>query len=107
MTGGHTSLSPSAKICIFRFIQEALNNGFRHARGAGQSVAKHFDGERVCIEVSDTGPGFDPKIVHPERLGLIGLRERVESLGGQFAVASSQSGTVVKMVLNTVEMGQA
>lgn len=107
MTGGHTSLSPAAKICLFRFIQEALNNGFRHAGGAGQSVAKHFDGERVFIEVSDTGPGFDPKIVHPEGLGLVGLRERVESLGGQFAVTSSQNGTMVKMVLNTVEMGQA
>jgi signal transduction histidine kinase len=107
MTGGHTPLSQAAKICIFRFIQEALNNGFRHAGGAGQSVAKHFDGERVCIEVSDTGQGFDPKIVHPERLGLVGLRERVESLGGQFAVTSSQNGTVVKMVLNIAEMGQA
>jgi signal transduction histidine kinase len=107
MTGGHTTLSPSAKICIFRFIQEALNNGFRHAGGAGQSVAKHFDGERVCIEVSDTGPGFDANIVNPERLGLVGLRERVESLGGQFAITSSKNGTMVKMVLNTVEMGQA
>lgn len=107
MTGGHTPLSPAAKICIFRFIQEGLNNGFHHAGGAGQSVAKHFDGERVSIEVSDTGPGFDLKIIHPERLGLIGLRERVESLGGQFGVTSSQNGTVVKMVLNVVEIGQA
>ncbi|WP_353816940.1 sensor histidine kinase [Mesorhizobium sp.] len=107
MTGGHAPLSPAVKICIFRFIQEALNNGFRHAGGAGQSVAKHFDGERVSIEVSDTGPGFDPKIIHAERLGLIGLRERVESLGGQFGVTSSQNGTVVKMVLNIIEIGQA
>lgn len=105
MTRGHTPLSPAAKICIFRFVQEALNNGFRHAGGEGQSVEKHFDGERVCIEVADAGPGFDPQIVRPERLGLVGLRERVESLGGQFTVTSSQSGTVVRMALNIVEMG--
>lgn len=74
--------SPAAlvgKICVFRFIQEALNNGFRHG-GVGQYVVQTFDGQNVSITVGDSGPGFDPAEIKPSSLGLSGLRERVESL---------------------------
>jgi signal transduction histidine kinase len=100
-------LSPSAKICIYRFVQEALNNGYRHGGGIGQSVTQTSEAGRFVIEVADSGPGFDPAAVRPEGLGLAGLRERVESLGGRFAVESSENGTRVRMSLNTAEMEQA
>lgn len=102
-----TPLSPSEKICIYRFVQEALNNGYRHAGGAGQSVAQTSDGTGMCIEVTDRGPGFNPAVVRPEGLGLAGLRERVESLGGRFGIKSSETGTKVWMALNTYEMERA
>jgi signal transduction histidine kinase len=94
------SLSPSEKICVYRFVQEALNNGYRHAGGVGQSVTQTADGACICIEVADRGPGFDPAAIRPKGLGLAGLRERVESLGGRFAVESSKTGTKVTMSLN-------
>jgi len=100
------SLSPSEKICIYRFVQEALTNGYRHAGGAGLSVTQTFDGGRIFVEVADSGPGFDPAVVRNEGLGLAGLRERVESLGGHFAVESSEAGTKVRMSLNADEMEQ-
>ncbi len=99
-------LSPSAKICIYRFVQEALNNAYRHGGGVGQRVVQTMDGERVWIEVADNGPGFDPGDVKPTSLGLAGLRERIESLGGAFEVSSSAPGTIVRMSLSTEEMGQ-
>jgi signal transduction histidine kinase len=45
------------------------------------------------VSVSDLGQGFDPQAETTEGLGLAGLRERVESLGDEFDVQSSRSGT--------------
>ena len=100
---GSRALSPSEKICIYRFVQEALNNGFRHAGGTGQSVTQYFEAGRLVVQVSDNGPGFDQVVARPEGLGLAGLRERVESLGGRFAIHSSAAGTTVMMSLTTQE----
>jgi signal transduction histidine kinase len=93
-------LPASAKICIYRFVQEALNNGFRHADGIGQKVLQSFRGDEIVVEVEDEGPGFDTESVKPGGLGLAGLRERVESLGGHFNVESSARGTAVRMMIS-------
>jgi len=74
----------SGKICIYRFIQEALTNAYRHAYGTGQSVRCSCRADRILVEVSDRVPGFDPRQTRREGFGLSGLRERVESLGGDF-----------------------
>lgn len=100
-------LSPSAKICIYRFVQEALNNGYRHGGGVGQRVTQSVDGRQISIEVADKGPGFDPDDVGPASLGLAGLRERIESLGGTFEITFAAPGTIVRMTLNTEETEQA
>ncbi len=78
------------KTTIYRFVQEALNNAYRHAGGAGQRVRVGRIDDRILVEVSDTGPGFDPAQVvgRNGRLGLSGMRERVESLGGLFKIES-------------------
>ncbi|APG95593.1 sensor histidine kinase [Sinorhizobium americanum] len=99
-------LSPSAKICIYRFVQEALNNAYRHGGGVGQRVVQSMDGNRVRIEVADGGPGFDPDKIRPTSLGLAGLRERIESLGGTFELNGAAPGTVVRMSLGIEEVGQ-
>ncbi len=86
------------RITVYRLIQEALNNAFRHANGAGQRVRVRQAGDQLVVEVSDQGPGFDPeKAGRVEgHLGLSGMRERVESLGGSFKIESRPGlGTVV------------
>nr|WP_260900557.1 sensor histidine kinase [Chelativorans sp. EGI FJ00035] len=98
------SLSPSEKICIYRFVQEALNNSYRHGGGIGQAVMQTADAGHITVEVSDNGHGFDPANVHSEGLGLAGLHERVESLGGRFEVISSKRGTKVRMSLDIEEV---
>lgn len=97
-------LSLSAKICVFRFLQEALNNGYRHGGGAGQYVSQTYDGQIVSVIVGDSGPGFDPTKIKPSSIGLSGLRERVESLGGVFDLDTSDRGTKLCMSLNLDEM---
>lgn len=100
-------LSRAAKICIYRFVQEALNNGYRHAGGIGQKVTQSSEGSQVTVEVADEGHGFRMSDVPPEKLGLAGLRDRVESLGGVFHLFSSDRGTIVRMSLNIEEVEQA
>jgi len=107
MNGPRQHLSPSAKISIYRFVQEALNNGFRHAGGVGQKVSQTFKDSSIVIEVSDRGSGFDPDAIRPGGLGLAGLRERIESLGGTFTIATSNRGTTLCMSLSLNEMEQA
>jgi signal transduction histidine kinase len=77
------------KSCLYRFAQEALNNAYRHAGGHGQTVRGKCSGNTIEVEVADAGPGFVPgdEIVG-NRLGLLGMRERVASLGGTLEISS-------------------
>ncbi|MER9298433.1 sensor histidine kinase [Mesorhizobium sp. M0621] len=91
----------SEKISIYRFVQEGLNNAYRHARGKDQAVSAGMKGGRLYVEVSDAGPGFDP--ARDEGLGLAGLRERVESIGGQFETLTGPQGTRLVIRLSVEE----
>ncbi len=72
-------------------VQEALNNAHRHAGGQGQSVDVTYVDNYLVINVADGGPGFDTRqlIDWESHLGLAGMRERVESLAGQFEIDSA------------------
>lgn len=78
------------KIALYRVIQEALTNAWRHA-GEASTVAVGLVGGRLRVEIADHGPGFDVATIggSEEHLGLVGMRERVESLGGDFAIRSA------------------
>lgn len=89
----------ATKIALVRTLQEALSNATRHA--GGEHVLVHLSGDsaNLTLAVSDRGPGFDPEAAeHSGRLGLAGMRERAELLGGTFEVESSPGmGTVVRV----------
>jgi signal transduction histidine kinase len=79
------------KITIYRLVQEALNNAFRHAGGVGQMVKAFGLDSDLKIEITDQGPGFDVEQWKSsiDHLGLAGMRERVESIGGWFDLESN------------------
>ncbi len=83
-------LSHPVKLCLCRFVQEGLGNAFRHAGGVKQSVVGTWTEKLIVIEVSDQGKGFDALRPRVDRsaLGLVGLRNRIESLGGHMAIKS-------------------
>ncbi len=77
------------KSCLYRFAQEALNNAYRHAGGRGQAVRAGCCAGTIEVEVADTGPGFEPGGENGGgRLGLLGMRERIMSLGGTLEIES-------------------
>jgi signal transduction histidine kinase len=90
------------KIALCRFVQEGLNNSFKHAGGQGQQVSAHWDGRTVFIEVADKGPGMSTVDGNPGEggLGLAGLRDRLESIGGElFLDTAPSAGTRIRASL--------
>lgn len=76
---------------VFRLVQEALNNVLKHAAANNAAVSAHLVDHQVQIVVRDDGRGFDPAAVAAGR-GLLGMRERVELLGGEIEVGSGPEG---------------
>lgn len=93
--------SLSLKITVYRVLQEALANSFKHANGASQTVVMTANGSTLDLEITDDGPGFDlDSALVDGSLGLVGMRERVELLGGRFEVAGrSPTGTEIRVCL--------
>jgi signal transduction histidine kinase len=72
--------------CIYRLVQEAVNNAARHANAHTVEVDVRRDPDRVRFSVRDDGSGFDPRTIRG--LGILGMEERVRRLGGRFAIES-------------------
>jgi signal transduction histidine kinase len=86
------------KTCIYRVVQEALNNCARHAQASTVQVEVRRETAGILLSVLDDGSGFDTGRVHG--LGLRGMEERVRHLGGTFEIDSHPGrGTKVQIVL--------
>jgi signal transduction histidine kinase len=81
---------PPIKATLFRLMQEGLSNAYRHGEGASQQIfVQMVTRDKLLVEVRDQGPGFDVRQRHHGiNLGLSGMRERIESVGGSFAIHS-------------------
>jgi signal transduction histidine kinase len=87
------NVSLPTKIALFRGLQELLSNSTRHGDGKDVSVSVGAVGGWLQAEVSDHGPGFDERRVGEEgHLGLAGIREQAELLGGTFDVQRRDGG---------------
>ena len=82
-------LDDEGRLAAFRIVQEALNNARQHSRAGCAMVRYWRDGRRLCAEVSDAGGGFSPDDLEPHlSVGLAGMRERSQILGGRLTVSS-------------------
>jgi signal transduction histidine kinase len=81
----------ATKIALYRIVQEALANASRHAGDATAAVSATGRDDELVVEITDSGPGFDPTAAEGSEthLGLVGMRERAESLGGHFRIESA------------------
>jgi PAS domain S-box-containing protein len=71
---------------VFRIIQESLTNVARHARASSVSIALEQRDRRVHLEIHDNGCGFEADTSYIRGFGMIGMRERVQELGGNLVV---------------------
>jgi signal transduction histidine kinase len=93
------------EIAIFRIIQESLTNIHRHSGSAKASIRLALEGNQILLTIGDQGKGMpseatleEPKKNRKLGVGIAGMRERVLQLGGQFEVAASNPGTIIKAV---------
>jgi signal transduction histidine kinase len=99
LEGEPRSLPVELETHLLRIGQEVLTNALRHAKASEFSVLLAFSTREVRLILRDNGRGFNPGL-KSEGFGLRGMRERAESLGGQFSIESSDgNGTVVAVVL--------
>ena len=89
---GSRPLPPGVEAALYRVGGEALNNAARHAEAGRVTVRLVSTPEAVNLLVEDDGQGFDPSRVPEDRHGIVGMRERVEMLGGVLRVESGPEG---------------
>ncbi|HLI82775.1 MAG TPA: sensor histidine kinase [Bryobacteraceae bacterium] len=91
-------LPDEVRVCIYRLVQEALNNAVRHSGARNAQVRVAQSTAAIEVRVADDGGGFDP--VRTRGLGILGMEERVKRLGGSFRVESKPGqGTTVRALL--------
>lgn len=87
----------NGQLAVYRLVQESLNNIVKHARAREVTLTMTHDGRQLHVRVRDDGCGFNPAAVPTGHHGLLGLRYRMESLGGALLVESRpDGGTVVE-----------
>ena len=102
------TLPDSLMVCIYRVVQEAVNNTQRHAHAKNVVVTLKETATSVQLEVRDDGTGFDA--VRTRGMGLLGMEERVKRLGGTIEINSrSGAGTTIcaELPLNKAQSGRA
>jgi two-component system sensor histidine kinase DegS len=92
--GNEHRLPPELEVGLFRIAQEALSNVGHHARATSVAINITFTGKEVSLDIRDNGQGFvvpirSDNVVASGKLGLVGMWERAEIMGGRLDVQSS------------------
>jgi PAS domain S-box-containing protein len=98
-------LPDELEIAIFRIVQECLTNIHRHSGSTKATIRLHQEGNRLTVQVQDSGKGISPEKQHElielgrGGVGFAGMRERLRRLGGTLEIKSDGSGTMVSATL--------
>ncbi len=98
---GVEQLDNARRTVMYRVTQEALTNAVRHAQATRVTVDIQQRGRTIGLAIQDNGQSFDVQSIMrskgKQRLGLLGMRERVEMVGGQFSIESAPGqGTTIR-----------
>lgn len=98
--GNQKRLSDTYEITIFRIVQEALNNIFKHAQAKNGTIRLEYGVDNINILISDDGVGFELSGIEGEKYGLASMKERCSLLGGSINIESKpKRGTMIKVIL--------
>ena len=85
---------------IYRTAQESAENILRHANATKAEISLLADGDQIKLKIKDNGKGFDLQKIKKEQLGIRGMRERIEMLGGAFDIQSAEKlGTEITILM--------
>jgi PAS domain S-box-containing protein len=100
-------LAPALETAIFRIVQEALTNVFRHSKATHSWVTLTRNADHVSVEIRDNGKGLEEKVMklRPGTLGvgIGGMRQRVEEFGGKLRLTNANPGAIVEVVIPAEE----
>ena len=102
-------LDVTAKLALYRIVQEALSNARRHANAAKVVVRLFREGATVVVEVADNGRGFlsSRAVEGGGGLGLVGMRERASMIRGRLTIDSvPERGTTVRVTVPALDPGE-
>lgn len=86
------------RTCIYRLVQESLQNAARHAKAAHARVTVREEPAQIRLSIQDDGAGFDPR--HQKGMGILGMEERVRHVGGVFHIDSQpDQGAQISILL--------
>lgn len=95
--GPVVKLKSYVEVVFFRIVQEALNNTIKHAQAHEVLICLNFSEQNIELSVKDDGIGFNPQNIELKinesnsGYGLIGMKERITSLGGEFIIKSKKN----------------
>jgi signal transduction histidine kinase len=82
------TLAPEVMLCLFRVVQEALQNAIKHSKAKDVSVHLGYDGDGLTVTIVDSGVGFDVEAAWGNGVGLVSMVERLEAIGGTLRIDS-------------------
>jgi signal transduction histidine kinase len=89
---------------VFRVIQEALTNVYRHSGSEDARIEINQDSDRVLIRIRDFGKGIGP--AGPTGgVGISGMKERLKQLNGEFRITKAEPGTLVEAIIPLFDIG--
>src|SRR4029453_14225614 len=84
-----TSFPHESTLCLFRIVQEAVQNALKYSGARTVGVHLHGDGDGLVLTVTDDGRGFDVPAMWGRGLGLISMSERLRAPGGTLTIRST------------------
>ncbi len=94
-----SDLSPAAQRAVYRTVQEALTNVRKHAPGAAITVTAWSNAQTYGVTIANGAPSEEPLALPSAGIGLRGLRERAELLGGSLEAGPAGDGFAVRLTL--------
>ena len=82
------TLPPDVMLCLFRIVQEALQNAIKHSQAKNVSVHVGSNGDGLTVTIVDNGVGFDVEAAWSDGVGLVSMVERLEAFGGTLRIDS-------------------
>jgi len=104
VTGAEWHFAPEEGLLIYRVVQEAVRNVWKHSHASSAKINVRYDEDLATIAVADNGNGFeamaDSRLLEMGKLGLTGMRERAHLLGGDLNITSKPgAGTQVVLTI--------